>query len=153
MNSLDHTHRHYFAKLVVQYLAYIPEEAEKVGTFKDNTTAQMKVSQVSHGAIEVIIPYLDYPNLEVQELALNGISSWVSNSTVPMDLLIPLLELVLKKMITFDLLEVISDMLATLFSDKRLASMETVVPELFLPVFVGEVYQSGLKEAIEGTFD
>jgi hypothetical protein len=148
MNTFDPSYRTYFSRLIVQYLTYIPEEANKIGSFGKDSTP-FKVSQISQGAIELLSPYLKYPDFEIQALALTGLSSWVSNSSVPLDMLVPLLQMVLEKMDTFDLLDAISDVIGILFSDKRLVGMETVVPELFLPVFTGDLYQNGLKEAIE----
>jgi hypothetical protein len=144
-HNVDRQFTNYFAKIVVQYLSYIPEESQKIGSPQ---SIQLRLSEVSQNVLELVLPYTHHQDKEIQKLSLNCLASWIANCTVRTELLIPILSLILQKMTDFELLDVISDVLTTFFSDKRLVGMEKTVPEMVLPIITNDIFCTGLADAI-----
>jgi hypothetical protein len=143
----DRVYADYFPKVVVRFLSYIPEESQKTGSPQ---SVQLKLSEVSQNVLELVLPYSDHQDKEVQKLSLNCMASWISSCTIRTELLIPILGLILQKMSDFELLDVASEVLSTIFSDKRLVAMEKTVPEMVLPIINSATFVKGLSEAISG---
>jgi hypothetical protein len=136
----------YYKNLLVSFLTYLPEEGSKITLTQSGESTSMKISSIGELAFSIILPILNSDD-PTTELALNCVSSWSTHSTIPTDSLVPLLEILLKKLVNLDLIETTTEVLCVLLADKRIGGMNTVSSMIF-PVITSQFFIDATKEAI-----
>ncbi|KAJ3367666.1 hypothetical protein HDU91_001201 [Kappamyces sp. JEL0680] len=148
LSGRDASFRSYYLKLIVQFLAFIPEEAEKMTfVFSDGKTAKFKVGELCSFALENVLPLLDDPDTAVQAAALVCIASWATHSTIDSPSFFPLFEKTIQKLPNTAMIETTSDVLITLLGDSRIIGLEKTVANSIYPTLLE--MSSHLMQAIQ----
>lgn len=121
-------HRPLLFKIIIQYLGFIPEEADKMQfIYSDGINVKFRIATMSTFALGNVLPLLKDPSNDIQTAALQCVSSWSQNSTIDTTAFFRLFEDIVFLLGNEDLLETTVDVLITLLADSRISGKEKSV--------------------------